>query len=273
MAEHDELLVVDQTAEHAPSIGTELARLHAAGSLRWIRRDEPSIPAAMNAGLLQSRGEAVLFLDDDIEPMPGLLDHHRGAHAQRQAALVAGRVIQPWNSPEPEAPAPSAPFSFNSDQPRFIEEFMAGNCSVNRDAALATGGFDENFVGAAYRFERDFADRLLAAGHRIRYVPGAAIRHLKVPSGGTRSFGHHLRTFRPHHSVGEYYYLLMSKRPGGTIRDVLQRPFRAIATRHHARKPWFIPLTLIAEISGLIWALWLAARGRRLLPRGADIHV
>ena len=35
---------------------------------------------------------------------------------------------------------------------------MGGNFSVRRRFALTLGGFDEQFVGAAYRFEADFID-------------------------------------------------------------------------------------------------------------------
>ena len=43
----------------------------------------------------------------------------------------------------------------------------------------------------------------------------------------------------------------------------LGRPLRAISTRHHLRRPWWIPATLIAEFSGMAWSLALAARGPR----------
>jgi len=34
-----------------------------------------------------------------------------------------------------------------------------------------------------------------------------------------------------------------------------------VATRHHLRRPWWIPLTLIAELRGMAWALALFLRG------------
>ena len=43
----------------------------------------------------------------------------------------------------------------------------------------------------------------------------------------------------------------------------LGRPLRAISTRHHLRRPWGIPATLIAEFAGMVWALALAIRGPR----------
>jgi hypothetical protein len=90
---------------------------------------------------------------------------------------------------------------------------------------------------------------------------------LKVERGGTRSFGHHLTTVRPGHAVGEYYYLLRSAPMPAKLKGMLARPLRAVATRHHLRRPWWIPVTLVAELAGMGWALWLAARGPRLIGR------
>jgi GT2 family glycosyltransferase len=145
---------------------------------------------------------------------------------------------------------------------------MAGNFSVKRDLAVALGGFDENFVHVAYRFERDFADRVLAAGGRIMFEPSATIQHLKAPEGGTRTYGHHLTTFRPSHAVGEYYYLL-GRRSWAGVLALLARPVRAIATRHHLRRPWWIPGTLIAELLGVTWAIALRIRGPRYIAARA----
>ena len=45
-AEGDELLVVDQTAEHEPATGEALRAWEDGGRLRLLRRSRPSIPAA-----------------------------------------------------------------------------------------------------------------------------------------------------------------------------------------------------------------------------------
>ena len=143
---------------------------------------------------------------------------------------------------------------------------MGCNFSVRRDVALALGGFDENFVKVAYRFEAEFAYRLRRAGHRIYYQPAACIHHLKVTTGGTRSFGEHLTTVKPDHAVGAYYYSLRTWDGWASLGVFLGRPLRAAMTRHHLRRPWWIPATLIAEITGMLWALALYLRGPRYLP-------
>ena len=256
----DEILVLDQTVEHSWKTEELLGRWNVAGEIRWLRLTEPSIPKAMNRGLLEARNDIVLFLDDDIVPFADLLTAHVKAHCSERW-LVAGRVLQPWDDNVRDAVWSARQFA--STESREIEGFMGGNFSLRTGDALQLGGFDENFVRVAYHFEREFADRWRARGGRIHFCPDAAIRHLKAAGGGTRTFGEHLTTFFPAHSVGAYYYLLRSRRSEGRIRKFFGRPIRAVMTRHHLRRPWWIPVTLIAEFTGMLWALALYARGPR----------
>jgi GT2 family glycosyltransferase len=255
-----EILVLDQTSGHTRETESLLGRLNEASRIRWLRLPEPSIPGAMNRGLIEARNDIVLFLDDDIVPFVDLLDAHVNAH-RSGPRLVAGRVLQPWDDDVRDASWPAKQFA--STESREIEGFMGGNFSLRRKEALELGGFDENFVRVAYHFEREFADRWRARGGKIHFCPDATIRHLKAWSGGTRTFGEHLTTFFPAHSVGAYYYLLRSQLAERRVREFVARPFRSVMTRHHLRRPWWIPLTLVAELMGMLWALTLYARGPR----------
>lgn len=258
-----ETLVIDQTPRHEPDVAAAFSALEAEGALRWIRLDRPSIPRAMNRGLLEARGDLVLFLDDDVLPARALFSAHRDAHALGRGDLVAGQVLQPGESPEP---LEGDQFAFRSATAQTIGAFMGGNFSISPQLARRLRGFDESFVRAAYRFEADFADRALAGGCRIWFEPNASIRHLRAPRGGTRSYGSHLTTAGPGHAVGEYYYLLRH-RPPGFVGRIGTRPWRAIRTRHHLSRPWWIPVTLWAETCGLAWAASLALRPARLLEQ------
>jgi GT2 family glycosyltransferase len=258
-----EILIVDQTERHDAETEKALVAADARGTCRWIRLDMPSIPAAMNRGLREARQPLVLFLDDDIEPDASLVTAHARAHAEGTHAIVAGRVIQPWHA---DGRVPMTGFAGTTAGPR--EEFMGGNFSVRRDWAMRLGGFDERFVRVAYRFEAEFAARTRQAGGRIWFEPSALVHHLKAAGGGTRTFGHHLRTASPAHSVGEYYYLLRA-RPTGWWRRLLARPWLSVATSHHLRRPWWIGPTLVAEALGLVWAVSLWARGPKLVRADA----
>ncbi len=275
----DELLVVDQTPQHETETESALKALHEKGKIVWIRKTEPSIPQAMNKGLLRAKGMVVLFLDDDIEVTSDLVREHLKEYENETVHAVAGRVVQSWERPlKPDASSnpsgleedPDA-FLFNCGRRQWVCRFMGGNVSMRRDHALAVGGFDENFVRVAYRFEAEFADRFVAAGHRIVFQPKASIRHLQARAGGTRSYGEHLTTIRPGHAVGRYYYLLATGNIPGRARKFFLSPLLAFTTRFHLTHPWWIPVTLVAELGGLCWALklWLSGPKRIDSDKGA----
>jgi GT2 family glycosyltransferase len=258
-----EIIVVDQTVKHSRRACCALDAWQALGRMRWLRLPNPSIPGAMNRGLLEASHQFVLFLDDDIIPHSGLVAAHANALEETDAALVAGRVIQPWQVGRDFSD--DSGIRFASLRPAWTSDFMGGNFSICREIALRLGGFDERFVRVAYNFESEFAYRLRRAGYQIYYEPAASIHHLKVDRGGTRTFGRHLRSYRPNHAVGAYYFMLRTWSGWQSLARFLSRPLRAIATRHHLCQPWWIPATLVAEFSGMAWALTLAAKGPRLL--------
>ena len=257
-----EILVLDQTPQHKEDIQNILSAWQRKGKIRWARLPVPSVTKAMNRGLIAANCENILFLDDDIIPEPGLVAAHLAALERDGVGLVAGRVIQPWAGGEILS---QTGFHFGQSRAAWISEFMGGNFSIRREVALAVGGFDENFVRVGYRFEAEFAYRLRQNHYRIYFEPAACIHHLKATSGGTRTFGDHLRSYSPSHSVGAYYYHLRTWSGWPSLPALLSRFPRAIANRHHLRRPWWIPATAVAELSGMIWALFLALRGPRYL--------
>lgn len=255
-----EILVIDQTPAHDPLVASQLQQWAENGDIEWIRLERPSITHAMNVGLQRARGKAVLYADDDVIPEAGLIEAHWRALNVDQVAVVAGRVIQPWQEG----------VDFSSDKRDHLaathsytaDEFIGCNFSVWRDFALELGGFDENFVRVAYRYEAEFSARTRNAGGVIRFEPEAVLHHLHDGRGGTRSFGNHLRTARPDHSVGAYYFALRS---GKMFSGVGSRLIGSVRTRHHFRQPWWIPFTLTGELLGLLWACWLWIRGPALI--------
>jgi GT2 family glycosyltransferase len=260
----DAILIVDQTREHPAETTRRLESWAEDGTIRWRRLPEPSIPHAMNVALLEAATELVLFLDDDVEPSPRLVAEHAAAHADGRLWAVVGQILQPGEEPKHVArPADDLDFRFNHDEAATVTNVMAGNLSVKRERALSIGGFDENYVGAAYRFETDFALRLAAAGGTIRYEPRASLRHLKLATGGLRSYGDHRTTAAPLHTVGDYYFALEHRRD--FARYALARVVKNVVTRYHATHPWTIPAKLVGELRGLLLARRLRRGGARLV--------
>ena len=138
---------------------------------------------------------------------------------------------------------------------------MAGNFSVRREKALMIGGFDENFIGDAYRFETEFCLRLIRNGGKILFEPGASIRHLQVQMGGTRAFGSHMTSSRPDLTSGDYYFALLEYSGFKRVLYVFRRLLRSLGRKFYLFHPWWLPVKLYAEIRGLMLAAKLKRRG------------
>lgn len=259
----DEIVIADQTRQHPLEVAAKLERWSAEGAIRWLRLPEPSIPHAMNEALVAATSELVLFLDDDLIPAANLVHAHRDAHSDGAIWAVVGQVLQPGESAGTFDDADDdLHFHFNGDRGRFIRNVMAGNLSVMRERALEIGGFDENFIGAAYRFETDFAKRIVNGGGKIWFEPRASIRHLQLSSGGLRSYGDHRTSPSPAHSAGDYYYALHHLPRFWPY--ALSRLRKNVLTRFHARRPWTIPAKVVGELRGLMLARKLWRNGRQL---------
>jgi GT2 family glycosyltransferase len=257
----DAILIADQTKTHPPEVLARLEAWHRDGAIRWLRLETPSIPKAMNDALVAATTPLVLFFDDDIIPDAKIAGAHLAAHAEHDVWAVAGQVLQPGEEPG-EQTGEGLTFRFNSRDGAFVNNVMAGNLSVRRDRALEIGGFDENFIGAAYRFETDFAMRVTAAGGRIWFEPRASLRHLQLSTGGLRSYGDHRTAPIPAHSAGDYYFAL--HHVPRFWRYAARRIAQNVATRYLAAHPWRIPGKLIGELRGLLLARELHRKGRQL---------
>ncbi len=145
-----EIIIIDQTTSHEQSTIAQLEEWEERKLIRHINLSVPSIPNAMNTGLLNASYPIVLFLDDDIKAHQNLVMAHHQAHQDRNQ-IIAGKVIQPWDD---EQKLTDDGHQFNSDQQKKVNHFMGGNFSIDKHKAIEIGGFDENFVGVAYRFEK-----------------------------------------------------------------------------------------------------------------------
>lgn len=278
----DEMLVVDETEQHEPETLRYLQQAEADGRIRWRRHRQPGQISKLNRGLRESRGDIVLFLDDDILPSPALVEMHRQAHARHpEAWAVVGQVLQPGEEPSASAPHRNGrsalrrdlDFPFHGSAPAWVENVITCNLSVRRERALAAGGFDENFVPpVAHRAETEFAKRLVAAGGRIRFEPSASVRHLRAVSGGTRSRGGHLASASPIHGVGDYYYALRCGYGWERAWYILRRPFREVRTKFHLIHPWWILPKFIGELRAIRLAFCLNREGPRLIAGHVRSH-
>ncbi len=270
-----EILVMDQTEYEVDSeIRIQLKELNDNTQVRWHQLAQPSIPAAMNAGLSLAQTDWVLFLDDDIRVNKTFITALTEVLNEKHHLAYVGQVVQPWQKANcPPSPRPSRrglkrdlDFEFNSNEEAELENCMAGNLCVNREAAITAGGFDENFTGAAYRFETEFSQRFCSVHNsKILYSPDFLIDHLHANRGGTRSHEDFLTSSLPSHSVGDYYFALVRGLGFEKISYCLKRLFGSIFAKFYLTHPWYIPVRILAESRGVMVALRLKRNGQHLL--------
>jgi glycosyltransferase involved in cell wall biosynthesis/peptidoglycan/xylan/chitin deacetylase (PgdA/CDA1 family) len=194
---------------------------------------------ARTRGAEHARGAILLFIDDDIEPFPTLLEHHARLHAAQEHGVVIGAPvpvrpvdaaldrISAWGWWEQQFEAMSRPGH------RFTyDEVFSGILSVRTDDFREIGGFDPAFNSC--RDDSEFGYRLFRRAARVAFVREA---------GGF------------HHEVRDHPRLVSRKRAEGRA-DVL------LAERHPELWPvlrisW--PLPPVTSPLGLLRRLAFAA--------------
>jgi GT2 family glycosyltransferase len=188
-----EIIVVDQTVQHAPETVHFLAA-HA-DCLQVLRLDRPGMTHARNVGMQAARGEFVLYCDDDVVPPRALIERHLANYTDADVAGVTGGITGFERGPA----APRAcvvrrdgklqPFWEHTVPRGEVDSVIGCNMSWRRAVLLRVGGFDEGYIGRANWEETDLSLRVRRLGYRLLYDPAAAVVHLMAEGGGSRDPG------------------------------------------------------------------------------------
>jgi GT2 family glycosyltransferase len=206
-ANHDaEILVVDDgsTDRTADSV-----RRHS--GVRVITQANAGPAAARNRGAAESRGEILLFTDDDCVPAPGWLDSMlapfddlsvvgvKGVYRTRQESLVARFVQIEYE-----------------DRYRLMRRFReidfidTYSAAFRRDRFLEMAGYDTSFpVACAEDIELSY--RMSARGWKMKFAPDAAVEHTHPDSLG--------KYLKKKYKFAYWRVLAVRKNPGKAIRD------------------------------------------------------
>jgi glycosyltransferase involved in cell wall biosynthesis len=264
----DEILVVDQTDRHDPPTEAFLGRCAAAGRVRWIRHGAPNLPSARNRALREASSEVVLFIDDDVELPKDLVGRHAANYSDAAVVAVCGRVVQArgsWSIPSRRGwPRRFDSLYFRPDGRERVSGIAAlqgGNHSVRRESVIAKGGYDENYIGWAFREESDLALRLWRGGGLIVFDPEAWLTHLQEPKGGCR-YEERERPL-PDWMIafpGAYFAMRHLFPTREFWKEILVWNFlRSVARMPNARRPWRLPFAVVSYAVGVARA---AARAR-----------
>jgi len=219
-----EVLVIDQTPVHKPDIQQFLTDLAQVGKIQWFKLDWASLPGARNYAVRRSKGEILLFIDDDVQLEPGYLAAHaKNYQRSDKIGAVAGRVFDRMKLADfapkleiqqlpPEAHDPGiAWYHLNlvhTVKPQQVLSARGCNMSYRREIFEQHRiWFDERFRGSAVREESDFCLRLRKTGLIIWYDPEASLVHLGEETGGchdisTKSLKYQITFYHNHFLMG-----------------------------------------------------------------------
>lgn len=179
----DEVVVVvdgssDNTLDVLDGLAKEFKTLH----IKVVVQPNSGRSEAKNRGILEATSDLLVFLDDDMEPVPSWLESHVKHHLAVADSLASGSLLAP---PVPERnelqryqawlhSAWHPPSDSNSSCELCFPYVHAGNFSAHKKTLMLLGNF--------YSGLRDCEDRLLALTaleHAVRLflLPAAQCTH------------------------------------------------------------------------------------------------
>ncbi len=141
-----------------------------------------------NAAFARCRGELVLLLNNDAQPLPGAIDALVAALDADPAVAAAGpkllypdgRLQEAGCALTPDGQSIMVGLFLDPEDPEFCCDrdvaYCSGACLLVRRDAVGPTLFDEAYL-PAYCEDADLCLRLIEGGHRVRYVAGAVVAH------------------------------------------------------------------------------------------------
>ena len=188
-----ETLIVDNGSRDPRTLDL-LATLHAQGAIRVVRDDRAFNYAALNnLAARESRGEVLVLLNDDVEPISDDWLEEMVSHALRpEVGAVGARLLYPDGTVQHAGivlglygvaghlhrrlPARAAGYF---SRPHLIHEVSAVTAAcmaVRRSVFDEVGGFDETNLPVSFN-DVDFCLRLREKGYRNVWTPYAELIH------------------------------------------------------------------------------------------------
>jgi glycosyltransferase involved in cell wall biosynthesis len=179
-ADRFEVVVVDDgSTDGTPGLLGSIAVPYA---LRSFSQPNSGPAAARNLGVEQARGSLIVFLDDDVVPVPGLLVAHEAAHGYTTSHVVTGPMLPPppdWSQPawdrwDAEQLRKQYEAMLSGQFECSQRQFFTANASVHRHLFQAAGGFDTRFKRAE---DMELAWQMSRHGARFVFEPSAEVVH------------------------------------------------------------------------------------------------
>lgn len=199
LKEEVEVIVINNNSnDRTPEI-VALVAAKAPITMRHIFEPRQGISSARNRGILESRGEFVLFADDDVIVQLGWIQAYQTIFKDYGADCGSGKIVPLWGKqPEPWMLEPALKDTLggvfalldHGDKTKVFEQmdmnfFYGANMAFRKSALRELGGFREDMglVGTKrlYGEDTEMAMRFFKGGKKMVYTPDAVVHH-KVPA-------------------------------------------------------------------------------------------
>lgn len=260
--------------------------------IRILHCPTANLSRSRNIGLLDARGDIVVFIDDDAVPCYGWLDQLARLFKAQLLAGTGGKVytIHPLHSTVQHCLGLSSSLAEQNDvlsswidkltnsgrACHWIERMMGTNMAFRRQSLLQVGGFDE-FYGYIAE-ETDLIFRLVNAGMEVYPVKEAVVYHIPTTSRNRSVFTHQGKWWLRSRSR-VYFAIKNGWASGETIRSIAWQSLRIVGAHWlwYARllyakqlSPTEILKLFVKEVPAWVDAVWHGVLGaRQLLPPNA----
>jgi GT2 family glycosyltransferase len=180
-----EVVVADQSS------GTQARAVVSGAEARWVDGGEGGLAGGQNVAFRHTTMPVIAVLDDDCVADPAWIEElERAFAADAGLALVGGRVVPLPASGDRAFPVASRTSTRRRELGRHSAPWNVGsgnNFAIRRDWFERVGGGDERLgPGTAGQggLDLDLFYRVLRAGGRARYEPGAVVHHEPATRAG-----------------------------------------------------------------------------------------
>ena len=183
--DHYEVVVIDNdSSDDTRAVLEQKAAVYP--NLSSFFQPKPGAAATRNVGIRAARGDLILFIDDDIQADPALVESHLRYHREHPDVSIIGSVESRW------ADTSDSFLRYLRDRrifnpysiargPMDFAYYHTGNVSTPRMMLEAAGGFDERFQ--VYGMEDiELGYRLEKRGCRMVFGPKARAIHHYFPT-------------------------------------------------------------------------------------------
>lgn len=200
--------VVDNGGSDGTAAAVEAMAADFPVSLKAFVEPTPGLSAARNRGAVEclesaqdedaafdERDLVLVFLDDDVIAVPGLIEAYRAALSNPEVAAAGGRIVPkvpedldpvlrpfldaPWGGPSANFDLGNAALDLEGSGDRPAP--FGGNMAIRCNRLRALGGFREDLgwgsAGGLPSEESELFQRLLRDGGRVVYAPDAEVLH------------------------------------------------------------------------------------------------